>query len=408
MQEELIAWKTNAWKDPGMVDWYHQRMQDPTATNVLKNEIEVGLCQTFCRGEVILDVGIGTGRASLPLARRGMRITGVDSSQAMLDKCAELAHGLPVALRQGDLTRLDFEAATFDTLIALNVLVHFPNWREILSEWRRVVRPGGRLIFDIHSLDHESAAVRSLGLTLPQDPSPAAYTCRIKAVDLAQTAKDLGLSILRVVPYGVVLGGGNPNYWLHDSLAQGDRFDRLMSWARLDERLHAFALFLEREVVGALTPTVAGRMMVILEKAEGVEANARWLEWCQAVDAALAREPVRYQEMTKLIPAWDAAWRSRLEAHLAWPRNRVLLHFLLSNYPGRVDWESFLAPHHAKTLAQWQQRYAWDLYVPRTLQRFIEDSGLAAALDYKGVNLRAGLEYELTKDMLREYFKAFP
>lgn len=412
MTHDLIGWKTDAWKDPAMVDWYHRRMLENTHTNPLKNEVEVGLCRRFAQGRDVLDVGIGTGRGSLPLARRGFRVTGVDSSQAMLDQCARLAEGLPITLRPGDLARLDFPADSFDTVLSLNVLVHFPHWRQVLEEWRRVVRPGGRIVFDIHSLDHELAAARTLGLSEPElDLPPDRYTCRIRAGELAEAADALGLAIVEVVPYAGVLGGGNPNHWVRQSLAEGARYDRLMSWLSSDERLYAFALFLEREVFGVLTPTATGRMMVVLDKekdpAARADANARWLARCQAVDALMARMPLTHAEAVTLIPAWDGAWKERLDAHLAWPRNRVLLHFLLSNFPGRIDFSGFLSPAHARTLADWQQRYVWDLLTRRVLRRLAEDPAFSESLDYKGVNLRAGLEYEFTREMLTHYFKAF-
>lgn len=412
MSQDLISWKTNAWKDPAMVAWYHQRMQETAHTNPLKNEVEVELCRRFAQGRELLDVGIGTGRGSLPLARAGFHVTGVDSSQAMLDQCARLASDLPVTLRQGDLARLDFEADSFDTVLSLNVLVHFPHWRQVLAEWRRVVRPGGRIVFDIHSLDHELAAARALGLPEPVlDLPPNAYTCRIRAEELAQAADALDLAIIEVVPYAGVLAGGNPNHWVRQSLAEGARYDRLMSWLSADVQLYAFALFLEQEVFGALTPTATGRMMVALEKgvdpAASRAANARWLERCRLLDALLARQPLTYAEVSALIPAWDASWRQRLDTHLDWPRNRALLHFLLSNFPGRVDFSGFLSPTHARTLADWQRRYVQDLLTHRALRRFVEEPAFADSLDYKGVNLRAGLEYEFTREMLTHYFKAF-
>jgi len=409
MSQDLIGWKTNAWKDPAMVAWYHQRMLETTHTNALKNEVEVGLCRRFARGRELLDVGIGTGRGSLPLAREGFRVTGVDSSQAMLDQCARLATDLPVTLRQADLARLDFEADSFDTVLSLNVLVHFPHWRQVLAEWRRVVRPGGRIVFDIHSLDHELAAARALGLPEPVLDLPAGgYTCRIRATELVECADALGLAIVDVVPYAGVLAGGNPNHWVRQSLAEGARFDRLLSWLGADPHLFEFARFLELEVFGALTPKATGRMMVVLEQRSNSAGNAAWLARCGALDEALARHSLSLGDLAPLVPAWDADWQARLNVHLAWPRNRVLLHFLLSNFSGRLDFASFLDEAYASKLEDWQRRYVMDLLTSRALRRFIEAPELAGPFLFHGVNLREGLEYELTRDMLTHYFKAFP
>lgn len=409
MAKDLIGWKTDAWKDPAMVAWYHQRMLESRHTNPLKNEVEVGLCRHYAQGRRLLDVGIGTGRGSLPLAREGFELTGVDSSQAMLDQCRRLAGDLPVTLMQGDLARLDFAEGSFDTLVSLNVLVHFPHWREVLGEWRRVVCRDGRIVFDIHSLDHEEAAAAALGLPPPPtDLPPDRYTCRIRAAELAAAADELGLAIVAVVPYAGVLAGGNPNHWLKQSLADGARYDRLLSWLTSDPRLYDFALFLEREVFGVLTPKATGRMMVVLDNRPDQAGNAAWLARNLELDAVLAREPLCLTDVASWIPSWDEAWQARINAHLDWPRNRGLLHFLLSNFPGRIDLASFLDARHAETIAAWQQRYVFDLLTSRSLRRFIEEPAFMEAFTHKGVNLRAGLEYELTREMLTHYFKAFP
>ncbi|HET8707511.1 MAG TPA: class I SAM-dependent methyltransferase, partial [Pseudomonadales bacterium] len=97
----LTQWKTDAWKDPAMVAWYSGRMVENSGTNRLNNMLEVGLCDRFAVGQTVLDIGVGTGRASLPLARKGMQLTGIDSSQAMLDECQRLAGNVPVQLQVG-------------------------------------------------------------------------------------------------------------------------------------------------------------------------------------------------------------------------------------------------------------------------------------------------------------------
>ena len=44
VEQDLIKWKTDAWKNPDMVAWYHQRMVENRGTSRLKNEVEVELC----------------------------------------------------------------------------------------------------------------------------------------------------------------------------------------------------------------------------------------------------------------------------------------------------------------------------------------------------------------------------
>jgi len=100
------------------------------------------------QGVSVLDVGTGTGRAALALAKRGARVVGVDSSQEMLRVArvnAELA-ALEVEFIPGDANALQFPDASFDLVVSLRVLMHTPNWRRCLGEMCRVSRD--RLIFD--------------------------------------------------------------------------------------------------------------------------------------------------------------------------------------------------------------------------------------------------------------------
>lgn len=96
----------------------------------------------------ILDVGTGTGRAAIALARRGARVTGVDASQEMLAVAARRAResGVDVTLRVGDAHALDLPDRAFDAVVCLRVLMHTPDWRRSLAELCRVANR--RIVFD--------------------------------------------------------------------------------------------------------------------------------------------------------------------------------------------------------------------------------------------------------------------
>ena len=91
-------------------------------------------------GRDILDVGTGTGRAALLLARGGAKVTAVDASDAMLAIAREraAAEGVSVNFQVGDAHALDFADRSFDVVVSLRVLMHTPKWRQCVAELCRV------------------------------------------------------------------------------------------------------------------------------------------------------------------------------------------------------------------------------------------------------------------------------
>jgi SAM-dependent methyltransferase len=105
----------------------------------------------------VLDVGTGTGRAAIALARRGARVTGVDASEMMLTVARRRAAdaGASVAFIQGDAHGLDQPDRSFDAVVCLRVIMHTPDWRQSLGELCRVART--RVVFDYPALSSAAA-----------------------------------------------------------------------------------------------------------------------------------------------------------------------------------------------------------------------------------------------------------
>lgn len=99
----------------------------------------------------VLEVAVGTG-LNLPLYPEGVRLTGIDLSDQMLAIARERAAtlGRDVDLRQGNAHQLPFDDAALDTVVCTFSLCAIPDvWRAV-SEMRRVLRPGGRLLLADH------------------------------------------------------------------------------------------------------------------------------------------------------------------------------------------------------------------------------------------------------------------
>jgi ubiquinone/menaquinone biosynthesis C-methylase UbiE len=98
-----------------------------------------------------LEIGAGTGYFTLNLLRAGVIESAVatDISQGMLDELAESARrlGLDVTAVRCDAERLPFPDDSFDLVFGHAVLHHLPDLDAAFREFRRVLRPGGRLAF---------------------------------------------------------------------------------------------------------------------------------------------------------------------------------------------------------------------------------------------------------------------
>ncbi len=108
-------------------------------------------------GDRLLDLGAGGGRHAFEAMRRGAAVTAVDADPAEVrtvgammaamvsEDPATIDAGGGGAATVGDACRLPFGDATFDRVIAAEVLEHIPDDRRAMAELSRVLRPGGTI-----------------------------------------------------------------------------------------------------------------------------------------------------------------------------------------------------------------------------------------------------------------------
>lgn len=102
-------------------------------------------------GGRVLDAGCGAGTFSLALAQRGYQVRGVDLAPNMIETARELARELHldtarVEFAVGDIEHLDLPDASVDAILCRAVLDFVPRPGQVLAEFWRVLRPGGRLV----------------------------------------------------------------------------------------------------------------------------------------------------------------------------------------------------------------------------------------------------------------------
>jgi SAM-dependent methyltransferase len=107
-------------------------------------------------GARVLEVGAGSGRDTLGLARAGALAVVLDYSPASLALVREQARrlGLTVHLVQADGLRMPFRDGTFDVVFHQGLLEHFRDPQPLLRENARVTRRGGRVVVDVPQTFH--------------------------------------------------------------------------------------------------------------------------------------------------------------------------------------------------------------------------------------------------------------
>jgi ubiquinone/menaquinone biosynthesis C-methylase UbiE len=104
-------------------------------------------------GSRLLDVGCGSGGPVLHLAETtGAAVVGVDvldegiaAATAQAQTRALVERAAFVRADAGE--RLPFEDQSFDAILSVDAMCHLPDRLGVLEEWRRVIRPGGRILF---------------------------------------------------------------------------------------------------------------------------------------------------------------------------------------------------------------------------------------------------------------------
>lgn len=107
----------------------------------------------------VLDIGIGSGRNLLFYGAGVNRVIGLDPSVQSLTRAGGTAQGLPFDAKfiVGSAERIPLENNSIDTLVMTWTLCSIPDARKALMEMRRVLKPGGFLLFAEHGLAPEKA-----------------------------------------------------------------------------------------------------------------------------------------------------------------------------------------------------------------------------------------------------------
>lgn len=163
----------------------------PSAHNALMRIEQAAMLRLMpsVAGLDVLDAGSGTGRYARLAQENGARqVIQLDASAAMLE------HGVYIgASIRGVLSHLPFRNESFDVVLSGLVLPDVRDIGPVLSEWHRVLRPGGVLVYSTLHPDGERLGWTRTFETAAGDWALPAYWHAV--VDQRQACADAGLAI---------------------------------------------------------------------------------------------------------------------------------------------------------------------------------------------------------------------
>lgn len=97
--------------------------------------------------DTVLDVACGSGNATIPAAKTGATVTGLDITPELLDagRANAADAGVEIDWIEGDAEQLPFEDASFDAVVSVFGCMFAPDHARTAGEIARVLKPGGRI-----------------------------------------------------------------------------------------------------------------------------------------------------------------------------------------------------------------------------------------------------------------------
>lgn len=134
--------------------------------------VKTGFDEAQLKGQLVLDVGCGTGRFMEIAAECGAEVIGIDLSYAVDAAYANMGRRPGIHIVQADVFKLPFRPATFEGIYSIGVLHHTPSTREAFRRLTPLLKPGGQIAIWVYMWGGEYSVnldrVRRLTVRLPR------------------------------------------------------------------------------------------------------------------------------------------------------------------------------------------------------------------------------------------------
>lgn len=149
----------------------------------------------------VLEVGCGTGLLTEALGEAGVRLTAIDISSDLLGRARARVARLPsIGLSVQNAYSAGLKAESFDAVVGISVLHHL-ELRSALTEFRRILRPGGRLLFSEPNMANPIILLQKNIPILKRMAGDSPDETAFLRGPLARELRDAGFQVLRVEPF---------------------------------------------------------------------------------------------------------------------------------------------------------------------------------------------------------------
>lgn len=191
---------------PGHWERYWNEREEIDEVYSNEDRIRRALEGLSLEGRWVMEVGAGSGRDSLDLARRGARVVVLDYVRSSFRVIRRQAAALGVVAHPvcADATRMPFREGTFDLVFHQGLMEHFRDPAPLLEENARVLRSGGHLLVDVPQRFHVYTAAKHVMILLGR--WFAGWETEYTPAELERLVRRSGLDVVRTYGEWMVPG----------------------------------------------------------------------------------------------------------------------------------------------------------------------------------------------------------
>ena len=259
---EITEFKQDAWKSKSMSAYYSGAVE----TNFFYGVTQYLFTDQVDQNASVIDFGAGTGRLSRAFAQKGCDVLAVDISKNMLSHINDNDESFDIKTLEASVFNIPCPNESFDVVVSMDLMSHFPEWRKVLAEKARLCKPGGTIIFNILNKENRAWLDDPEAISAKEiDFMSSRVSIAMSEVELLSEADKLGLRVESARPYDFLTS--NAILGTHLNRKQVQQFTELVAMAIQNQSFLAVIKEFEEKVVRNLSVSYSAPTVIRMIKA---------------------------------------------------------------------------------------------------------------------------------------------